>query len=315
MEKEMVSVQLNKIKAELLLSLREDMKNMVSKEDLYVFRLEDYCSSLRNGIINANLTLPSISSFKFYFSKLQKVGNIEYVLELLHECWLLAYPDNMFNSAYKDTDPIKILDSSLSKYDNKDSSYGDSSYDVVSEELNTSINITIAQIYYHNACKNKDQLHLYREYIDKLYTAINSIFHSDEITIEKGFIPVCCLKTTLNRDQQLSLFKAISSEGFMVNDKMTQYSFLSLFSNTLHTSDKKIIWLDINKKNHQPTIASLYTMFSAIGVEMNTHNKSIICKLFIDANNNPISPESLKPRNESESLRRIKSIVDEILTS
>ena len=73
--------------------------------------------------------------------------------------------------------------------------------------------------------------------------------------------------------------------------------------------------MDVNKKNNQPSIASLYAMFSAMGVEMNIHNKNIICKLFNDANNEPISPESLKPRKESDRLLKIKFIVDKARNS
>ena len=56
-------------------------------------------------------------------------------------------------------------------------------------------------------------------------------------------------------------------------------------------------------------------MFSAIEVDMNIRNKNIICKFFNDANNNPISPESLKPRNDSKNLQNIKNIVADIRNS
>lgn len=317
MEKGTDSARLDKIKAEIQ-SLREEMQNKVCREELYVFRLEDYCNSLKYGIINNGLNLPSISSFTFYFSKLKASGNIEYILNLLHECWILAHPDKMFEPIYKYNNPIKTLEKSLCKY-SKDESIPDEdsiphddfgSYDVVSEELNASINTSIARIYYGKVCKNKTQLYLYREYLDELYKAICGICNDNEISIEKGFIAKCCLKVALGRNQLLSLFEDIASEGFVMDDKATRNSFLSLFSNTIHTTNKKIIWLDVNKKNGQPSIASLYVMFSAMGIEMNIHNKSIICKLFNDANNKPISPESLKPRKESDTLLKIKSLVD-----
>ena len=75
MEKGTDSTRLDKIKAEIQ-SLREEMQNKVCREELYIFRLEDYCNSLKYGIINNGLNLPSISSFTFYFSKLKASGNI-----------------------------------------------------------------------------------------------------------------------------------------------------------------------------------------------------------------------------------------------
>lgn len=316
MEKGTDSTRLDKIKAEIQ-SLREEMQNKVCREELYIFRLEDYCNSLKYGIINNGLNLPSISSFTFYFSKLKASGNIEYILNLLRECWILAHPDKMFESTYKYNDQIKILEKSLCKYTKDESIPNDDfgSYDVVSEELNASINTSIARIYYSKVCKNKKQLYLYREYLDELYKTICGICNNNEVLIEKGFIAMCRLKVTFGRNQLLSLFKDIASEGFVMDDKVTRNSFLSLFSNTIHTANKKIIWLDVNKKNNQPSIASLYAMFSAMGVEMNIHNKNIICKLFNDANNEPISPESLKPRKESDRLLKIKFIVDKARNS
>lgn len=313
MEKGIELTALSKMKAEIQ-QLKEEVQGNASKEDIYLFRLEDYCNSLRGAIINSTLNLPSMSSFRFYFFKLKELSNIEYILGLLHECWVLLHPTMMFNSIYKDSDPIKILENSLCKYsDNKSACY-DNSYDIVSEELNSSTNIIIASAYFRKIQESKD-LSLFCEYLDELYKMVKSSCKNNEISIEQGFIPVSCLKVRLNRNQLQLIFERIAAEGFMANDDATKHSFLSLFSNTLHTTAKKIIWLDVNKKNNQPSVASLYTMFSALGVDMNIHSKEIICRLFNDANNNPISPESLKPRKDSDTLLQIRSIVREICGS
>lgn len=295
-----------KIKNELQ-SLKEEVQANASKEDIYLFKVEDYCNSIRNAIIGCPLKLPEISSFEFYLPKLKEQANIEYILGLLHNCWRLTHPDTMFNAPLKDEDPTKMLDKSLSKYTGGYSTQ----YDMVPEELNTPINIIIASFYYRKAKKN-EMLNFFREYIKELHKKTKRIYEKWGLTVSDTFIPVRCLEVELSKEQLLSLFNAIASEGFMNNDEDTKHTFLSLFSNTLHTADKKIIWHDINKKNNQPSIASLYTMFSAMGVDMNSHNKTIICKLFNDANNEPILPENLKPRKESQTLHTIRTIVENI---
>mgnify|MGYP000555150786 CR=1 FL=1 len=302
---------LSKMKTEIQ-ELKEAVQDNASKEDVCLFRLEDYCNSLKGAIVNSTLNLPSISSFRFYLSKLKEQDNIEYILGLLHECWILAYPDKMFESTYKDNDAIKILENSLCKYSNDVyACNGSSSYDVVSEELNVPANVIVSSAYYRKLQKS-EMLPLFREYLDMLYGVVHTIYNYKGLSIGKDFIPVCSLQVALNREQLFSLFAAIASAGFMVNDSVTRHSFLSLFSNTLHITGKKIKWLDRNEKNNQPSVASLYVMFSAMKVEMNAYNKKIICKLFNDADDKPISPESLKPRKESQTLSKVRTLVDDI---
>ena len=299
-----------KIKDELQ-SLKEKIQTNVNKEDIYLFKIEDYCNSIRNAIIDCTLNLPDISSFEFYLSKLKEQANIEYILSLLHHCWLLVNPDRMFNAPHKDEDPEKILEKSLSKYTGDHLSKYDESYDMVSKELDASVKITIASFYYRKV-KENEMLHFFREYIDELHKKIKNIYEHWGLTIRNDFIPIRCLQVELSRNQLQALFKAVALKEYMTNDKVTENTFLSLFSNTLHTTDKKIIWRDINTKNNRPSIASLYVMFAAMGIDMNLQNKTIICKFFNDAKNEPILPDELKPRKESDPLRKLRSIVEDI---
>lgn len=307
---DLLKSDLLKIRSELQ-SLKEEMQANASKEDIYLFKIEDYCNSIRNAIIDCTLKLPDISSFKFYLSKLKEQANIEYILDLLHNCWLLVHPDKMFDAVHKDGDPIEMLDKSLSKYTGNHLTKYEDPYDMVSEELDAPMNIAIASFYYRKVQDN-NMLHFFREYIDELHKKTKIIYENCGLTVSDNFVPVRCLKVELSREQLHSLFQAVASEGFMSNNEATRHTFLSLFSNTLHTADEKIIWHDINNKNNRPSIASLYTMFSAMGVDMNIHNKTIICRLFNDANNKPILPENLKPRKESDTLQSIRFIVEKI---
>lgn len=313
MKKEIEPTDRGKTKTEMQ-ELKKEIQNNASKEDLYLFRLEDYCNSLRDAIINCTLNLPSRTSFRFYLSKLGELGNIEYILELLHECWILTHPSKMFDSVYKDKDLDKILDNSLSKYidPSTDSARYDDSYDVVSEELNAPTNFTIANVYYRKI-KENGMIHLFREYLDELYKMINSLYKDKDFWVEEGFVPKSYLKVALSRNQLQSIFERIAAAGFIADDKATKHSFLSLFSNTLHTPDQKIIWLERNKKNNKPSIASLYVLFYTMKGDVNSYDKKIICNFFHDANNVPISPEKLKLRGDSSILQRIKSIVGEIV--
>lgn len=309
MEKGIESTKIYNIKSEIQ-ALREEIRNTENHEELYVFRLENYCNDLRNGIIDDNLNLPSIHSFVFYFSKLKEIGNLEYILNLLHECWILAHPSQMLEPTYKDD-----LNENLEKIFYNSTSESSGGYNIHSEELNPPVNNTLVSVYSNHIINNNKKLYFYCNYIEELYKAIKSVCDKLEFSINECFIPKYSLHVKLSREQLLMLFEKLASKGYMKDDEETRYSFLALFENTLHTTSRKIVWLDSNKKNKEPSIASLYAMFSAIEVDMNIRNKNIICKFFNDANNNPISPESLKPRNDSKNLQNIKNIVADILNS
>lgn len=319
MESEFSSALLQKtlqnLKDEVKL-LKEQIRLNASKEDIFVFRLEGYCNELKTAIVDFTLKIPSQSSFEYYLNKLNDRDSIEYILELLHYCWILAHPMKLYDSIYKSEDPMEMLDKALNKFGgNEKHTSGGGDYDLVTSELGTNYNSFLSNDHYSNSQKleNKMLLYGYKEYLERLYSLIKPVCERHNIIIRKEFIVNRSLVTGLNRSQIDAVFTAVSRQGYMSKDKETRSDFLALFDCTCHVPNKKIIWHDVNEKNKQPAIASLYTMFHTMGVEMNAANKETICQHFNDANNNPILPDSLKPRNSSWKLEDIEMAVREAI--
>lgn len=176
MEKGIESSKIDKIKSEIL-ALREEIRDKVNHEELYVFRLENYCNNLKDGVINNNLNLPSIHSFVFYFSKLKEIGNLEYILNLLHECWVLAHPSRMLEPTYKDD-----LNENLEKIFYNRTSESSGGYNIHPEELNPPVNNTLVSAYSNHIINNK-KLYFYCNYIEELYKAIKSVCDKLEFSI------------------------------------------------------------------------------------------------------------------------------------
>ncbi len=296
--------------------LKEQIGLNASKEDIFVFRLEGYCNELKTAIVDFTLKIPSQSSFVFYLGKLNDRDSIEYILGLLHYCWILAHPTKLYDSIYKSEDPMEMLDKSLNKFggNEKHTSYGDD-YDFVTSELDANHNSFLSNDHYSNSQKQENQMLLYgyKEYLERLYSLIKPVCEKHDIIIRKEFIVNRFFVTRLNKSQIDAVFIAVSRQGYMSKDKETRSEFLALFDCTCHVPNKKIIWHDVNEKNKQPAIASLYTMFQTMGVEMNAANKKTICQYFNDANNKPILPDSLKPRNSSCKLADIEMAVREAI--
>lgn len=304
-----------------LLDAIESLHNKLQAEILenrYVSSLENHCTILRHAIVNGELGLPNTSSFQFYFSKLKDLGNIDYIFSLLHECWILAHPDHLFNSELKDDDVEVLLNKSLSKYRNNNlDGNNDGSQSIChafTEDYDSPKNIVIASAYYRKISARKYGS-VYHEYLRELRIILINIFKDTNISLTESFMPFFeNLQVSLDRKQLDKLFDALSSGNnkYLNNDKETKQTFLAIFEGSLLAGSQKIQWMDLNTKNSIPSISSLYTLFYALGVEMNLRNKSIICRFFNDANNNPISPESLKPRKDSKNLQNIRNIVNSI---
>lgn len=296
--------------AEDLAKLKEVIqKNIATKDDIYMLKLDECCNSLSHAIIFDSLDLPSISSFSFFLKRLNDYGVFKYVLQRIHECWMLANYSTFLDSPTKEKDTIELIQSALSKYT---SNRCNTDYDIVQEELNAPINTIIASTYYKKMMGNK-RIEFYRTYLNELYKEVKGHTYIDCYSIGESFIPVCSLNVNLSRTELCALFTELVSAGYIEDNDANKHSFLALFSNTLQKPYAKIKWLDKNKKNNTPSIASLYTLFISLEIEMTPRNKKIICSLFDDADGEPISVERLKPRGDSANQKTIAQIASKYI--
>ena len=103
----------------------------------------------------------------------------------------------------------------------------------------------------------------------------------------------------------------MADEGLMTNTTETRAAFRAMFDNVLTAVETRIEWLD-KAKNKSPNYASLYVMFDALGVEMSTSNKDIICRVFTTPNGG-INPNQIKVRDESKELNELRNKVKNAL--
>lgn len=300
------------------------VKNVVEKDVmqvLYVLKLEDLCYKLKRAIINKEYMLPEKISFERYLHKLMKVDDIIYTMNLLHECWLYAYPAFHFDCQPKDTMPQEdMLDKALNKFKHigsSDDEGGDrsndvkvSDYDFVKNEIDKHKIVASHIINYNKFVRlPKERKEECLDYLDSLWKTAKVVCKKKKIKIGTGFIINYSLITPLSPNQIKAVFNAVSQKGCMNGDNDTGATFLAMFNQTTNAVENKIMWLETTKSK-APNYAMLYTMFETMGVKMTEFEKIIICR-FIRTTEGDIKPEQLKTRksNQSKQLKDFECMI------
>lgn len=276
----------------------------ISKEQYYVDRLEDYCYMLRNAMIEISLKFPEIITFERYLNNLTKIESIEYIVNLLHKCWCFAHPYNLFNMVQKDN----VLES-LSKYDVESPRYGT---DVLNEELNKKVN-PLMIIYHKEFQEGCKMTQCYGEYMDELYKVVCVYCKKFNIILNDDFTITHAIVTDKSPEQLKKVFDVFSSQFCCcANNTDNLQVFISMFSTASSVSQGTILWTDIgSNKGQEPSLASIDTIFRSLGIEMNSHNKSIICR-YITWANGPITPEQIKPRKNDKQEKLKEAILQSL---
>jgi hypothetical protein len=67
-----------------------------------------------------------------------------------------------------------------------------------------------------------------------------------------------------------------------------------------------------SEKNRQFSIASIYTIFKTLGIEMNRHNREVICKFITRPDGKSLKQEQIKSRT-TEKQDRLKEALEAVL--
>ena len=279
---------------------------MLREEVTYVQKLEDYCLMLRNAVLDLNLKLPPIVSFERYLTKIADISNVLYVMELLHECWIFLHPDFLFQRLTKvEMSPDKIsVDQMLNLV------FDDSNVAVIDRNDFNPLKIEHAKAIYSLSARLKSS---YGDYMENLLSICKRVCQSFNIVLSENFTTSISLTShkELSVAQIDSVFTVMADEGLMTNTTETRAAFRAMFDNVLTAVETRIEWLD-KAKNKSPNYASLYVMFDALGVEMSTSNKDIICRVFTTPNGG-INPNQIKVRDESKELNELRNKVKNAL--
>lgn len=292
---------------------QEDNLSTQLLKELKVYKAEKLCFSLKSALVNFDLNYPPIESFERNLQQITETGDVLYIMQLIHDCWCLVYPDALFDRPTKRGIDIITLQTVLSKFSGDNP---EKNYDVITNEINKDdINVLKIKYYREFANLSARMQGAYRKYMQSLYEVCKTICKNHDIELESNFlIPDYIISTNkLTVAQVNNVFLAMANEKKMHNNPDTAAAFRALFGMTLNAVERRICWLDVSK-SHKPNFLSLYKMFEAMGVEMNKFNRAIICKYFTTSDG-AIEPESLRPRekNKSKARNRIEEMVKEAL--
>lgn len=268
-----------------------------SLEKYYLTILEEYCYKLRDAMIDLSLKLPEINTIDRYFRELKDYDNIVYILSILHKCWCFAHPEYLFNTIPKNLS-IDEMFQRLSIYQ-PDSSRGGS--DILKEELDKKHNPLL--IAYYDAFRYAGDMTLcYGEYMKQLHNVINVHCNGFYIDIKDNFTIIPALKTNKTAQQLKKVFYVFSRNfGCCEDSEENLQIFLSMFDTTISAPEGTIPWHDMgSEKNRQFSIASIYTIFKTLGIEMNRHNREIICLYITRPDGKRLNQEQIKSRINSK---------------
>lgn len=265
----------------------------ITAEEYYLSKVEECCYKLRDALIECSLKYPEINTIERYLCKLEKYDSVVYVIGLLHRCWCFANPGYLFNPMPKDLSLDQMLDMAMSKYNSNSPRY---KIGTLKEELNKESTPLISA--YYRAYQHSEWMAMcYQSYMDELFQLVARVCDSFNINLSEGFIISDTIKNDKNPSQLKRAFEVLCKSQCCTKSESNLRSFLSIFDSTIIAPEEPIYWIDIGSSRGQsPSIASIYTTFSALGVDMNMHNKTIICKHIVNQDGTRISPEQLKAR-------------------
>lgn len=210
--------------------------------------------------------------------------------------WCLANPDFLFKNKY-----VEIPDEEL-----LERAFKDREAIEVAEIHNFD---TLHLSYYKKVCKKRsEEIQIcYKKYLAELLTLVRCVGNKWNgsgcyCNISEGFLLSETIKTDKSQKQLRAAFDVISKKfNCCTYTDLNTKIFMSMFDTSLVSVSGTIEWTDIStERTRQPSIASLYTLFKSLGVDMSTQVKEIICKRFTWKNGMSIEPDALKHRNTTK---------------
>ena len=268
-----------------------DVMTQIQK-GIYVLRAEELCYALRDALIDFSLKYPSHSTFERYLGLITDEGDLKYIIKLLHECWLFANPYYLFNGLLKDPSAPEMIERVLSTYSN--------GFDYLKEAFTPGINHLWIE-HYNNYVKSPEKQLAYEDYLNELFRLTENICQARDIKLREGFVIDNDLGCNISYSEQERVYDMAVENKLFDDTKGNRQTFFSLFSTSPEEPRGQIRWMVKNEKNEDPSYATLYEFFEAIGVDMHSRReKEIICKHFLDCYGQPIKVNQLKFRKPSD---------------
>jgi len=268
------------------------------QNDLFVLRAEELCYALRDAMIDFSLKYPTLSSFDRYIGRITNEGDLRYIVGLLHQCWLFANPNQIFNNLPKNLTQEQLLELALTKYNES----GATGFDYLKEEPFLGNNPLL--LAYYTAYKKNSQYRLtYGDYMKKLYGIVTASCKAKGLDLREGFIFNDYLTCRIDYSTQEKVYKVAVGEKLFDDNQENRHTFFSLFPTSPMAPAGRIKWLVQNEKNGEPSYSSLYVFLETIGVNMHSkREKEVVCRHFVDCQGQYIKVEQLKVRKQGTKL-------------
>lgn len=272
------------------------------REEIAVMRLEKLIYDIRDTLVDGSCKLPFFSSFEYAIQVLHSKESLLYIAGLLQECLIIVCPLMRSDRPIKD-DLSDILDKVLSNYSSEKSE--DDEFDV--KELDRDLTYCWANIAGSNTTGKDTRVTLngYRSYLKMVYMLLSPKFEDFAMKLREDFVvdrSISIPGVAIGRVKRVA--NHLIREGYIQEDSFSR--FVSCFTDSPTLPESPIIWRDWSNKRKEYSIASLYTVFKALGLPMTIPNRKTICKLFLDGNGNAIDYLQLKPR-KSEKLKKLEN--------
>ncbi len=285
-----------------------DVMTQIQK-GIYVLRAEELCYALRDALIDFSLKYPSHSTFERYLGLITDEGDLQYIIKLLHKCWIFIHPDYLFNGFPRNLEQEEFLELVLSKYN----SSGTSGFDYLKEAFTPSINPLL--LAYYNSYNNMPQYQLaYTDYMKELFRLTENICKERGIKLSEGFVINNSFTCKIPYPELKRVYDMAVENKLFEDTKENRHTFLSLFPTSPEVPMGQIRWMVKNEKKEGPSYASLYVFLESIGVNMHSRReKEVICNHFLDCYGQRIKMEQLKRRESSHKLQDLAKKVEEAL--
>ena len=262
---------------------------IVKKSDLCMYKLESLCYRLKCAIIDHSLKLPSLVSFRYYLDGISSETELGVVVEMLHDCWIYAFPIYMFDKPLKAGRSLDdIFRASAHDFDEND-------------YISSPLHLSYAKEY---ALGNKTRAQSrvpedYARYLHRLYLMVNAQCLKHNLRIDARFMLAPLMPTDLSVVVLKNVYQYLVDRKYIEPNK--ESDFIAIFSASVVALPEKLRWTYLTKSK-LPNYSCLYSLMSTLASNTvsDEHVKSLIASVFCNGDGTSIDVSSFKKRKPSE---------------
>lgn len=271
---------------DLLQDMLDGQSGFMRKTDLCMYKLESLCYRLKCAIIDHSLKLPSLVSFRYYLDGIASESELSMVVEMLHDCWMYAFPTSMFDKAIKPGSTLAdIFRANVKDFDEND--------------YTNPLHLAYAKDFVSVGNQSQSRTHDdYRLYFDKLNYIVSDRCLKCGLRIDERFMLTRFMLTDLSMAALKDIYQYLVSQKDIEPNK--EDIFLAIFSASVIALSQKLRWTRRTKSG--------FTNYSCLFILMRTlasknvddnEVKSVITSVFCEGDGKTIDVSKLKKRGES----------------